>query len=255
MLTDSFGRIATDLRVSLTDRCNLRCSYCMPPEGLDWLPGPALLTDGEIHPADRDCGAATGRHRGQVDLRSAAAAAARGDRSPHRGAAAAPGDLGHHERDRPGPAGVALHDAGSTGSTYRWRPRPGRPSRPWPGGTGRPMRWPAWRRPSRAGAGEGERGADAWRGRPRGPGPAPVPPEARLPAPFHRADAARRPTRPAAADMVTAPETLAAPSAEFPPSPAHRPAGDQRLRRFSWSTGARPGRGNRLGHPAVLRGL
>ena len=48
MLADSFGRIATDLRVSLTDRCNLRCSYCMPPEGLDWLPSPALLTDGEL---------------------------------------------------------------------------------------------------------------------------------------------------------------------------------------------------------------
>src|ERR1700689_4200014 len=47
MLADSFGRVATDLRVSLTDRCNLRCSYCMPPEGLDWLPGPALLTDDE----------------------------------------------------------------------------------------------------------------------------------------------------------------------------------------------------------------
>ena len=48
MLTDSYGRIATDLRVSLTDRCNLRCSYCMPPEGLDWLPRPALLTDDEL---------------------------------------------------------------------------------------------------------------------------------------------------------------------------------------------------------------
>ena len=48
MLADSFGRIATDLRVSLTDRCNLRCAYCMPPEGLDWLPGPALLTDDEV---------------------------------------------------------------------------------------------------------------------------------------------------------------------------------------------------------------
>ncbi len=48
MLTDSFGRIATDLRVSVTDRCNLRCSYCMPAEGLDWLPGPALLTDDEV---------------------------------------------------------------------------------------------------------------------------------------------------------------------------------------------------------------
>ena len=48
VLKDSFGRIATDLRVSLTDRCNLRCSYCMPAEGLDWLPGPAILTDDEV---------------------------------------------------------------------------------------------------------------------------------------------------------------------------------------------------------------
>jgi cyclic pyranopterin phosphate synthase len=48
MLPDSFGRIATDLRVSLTDRCNLRCSYCMPPEGMDWLPSPDLLTDDEV---------------------------------------------------------------------------------------------------------------------------------------------------------------------------------------------------------------
>ena len=48
MLTDSYGRIATDLRISLTDRCNLRCAYCMPPEGLDWLPKPELLTDDEL---------------------------------------------------------------------------------------------------------------------------------------------------------------------------------------------------------------
>src|SRR5581483_4924312 len=48
MLPDSFGRIATDLRVSLTDRCNLRCAYCMPPEGLDWLPAPEQLTDDEV---------------------------------------------------------------------------------------------------------------------------------------------------------------------------------------------------------------
>ena len=48
MLADSFGRIATDLRVSLTDRCNLRCAYCMPPEGLDWLPAPQVLTGEEI---------------------------------------------------------------------------------------------------------------------------------------------------------------------------------------------------------------
>jgi cyclic pyranopterin phosphate synthase len=48
VLVDTFGRVATDLRVSLTDRCNLRCTYCMPPEGLDWLPGPDLLTDDEV---------------------------------------------------------------------------------------------------------------------------------------------------------------------------------------------------------------
>jgi GTP 3',8-cyclase len=48
LLADSYGRVATDLRVSLTDRCNLRCSYCMPPEGLDWLPAPTLLTDDEV---------------------------------------------------------------------------------------------------------------------------------------------------------------------------------------------------------------
>lgn len=48
MLSDSYGRVATDLRVSLTDRCNLRCSYCMPPEGLDWLPNADQLTDDEL---------------------------------------------------------------------------------------------------------------------------------------------------------------------------------------------------------------
>ena len=48
MLVDTFGRVATDLRVSLTDKCNLRCTYCMPAEGLAWLPGPQLLTDDEI---------------------------------------------------------------------------------------------------------------------------------------------------------------------------------------------------------------
>jgi cyclic pyranopterin phosphate synthase len=40
--------VATDLRVSLTDRCNLRCSYCMPAEGLDWLPTDEVLTDDEV---------------------------------------------------------------------------------------------------------------------------------------------------------------------------------------------------------------
>ncbi|HYS42254.1 MAG TPA: radical SAM protein, partial [Pseudonocardiaceae bacterium] len=48
LLIDRFGRVATDLRVSLTDKCNLRCTYCMPADGLDWLPGPDLLTDAEL---------------------------------------------------------------------------------------------------------------------------------------------------------------------------------------------------------------
>src|SRR6266508_1656317 len=47
-LLDTHGRVATDLRVSLTDRCNLRCTYCMPEEGLAWLPKPELLTDDEV---------------------------------------------------------------------------------------------------------------------------------------------------------------------------------------------------------------
>jgi GTP 3',8-cyclase len=47
-LVDSFGRTASDLRVSVTDRCNFRCHYCMPPEGLPWLPKDALLTYEEI---------------------------------------------------------------------------------------------------------------------------------------------------------------------------------------------------------------
>ena len=48
MLSDGFGRVATDLRVSLTDRCNLRCLYCMPAEGLEWAPTEEVLTDDEV---------------------------------------------------------------------------------------------------------------------------------------------------------------------------------------------------------------
>ncbi|QGN31993.1 GTP 3',8-cyclase MoaA [Microlunatus sp. Gsoil 973] len=47
-LADRHGRVATDLRVSLTDRCNLRCTYCMPAEGLEWLPNDEVLTDREF---------------------------------------------------------------------------------------------------------------------------------------------------------------------------------------------------------------
>lgn len=47
-LSDRYGRVARDLRVSLTDKCNLRCSYCMPEEGLDWLANERVLTDDEV---------------------------------------------------------------------------------------------------------------------------------------------------------------------------------------------------------------
>ncbi len=47
-LRDGYGRVATDLRVSLTDRCNLRCTYCMPAEGMAWLPRDELLDNDEL---------------------------------------------------------------------------------------------------------------------------------------------------------------------------------------------------------------
>ncbi len=47
-LVDTFGRRHTDLRVSLTDRCSLRCTYCMPADGLPWLPTRSLLTTPEL---------------------------------------------------------------------------------------------------------------------------------------------------------------------------------------------------------------
>ena len=47
-LVDRFGRIADDLRISVTDRCNFRCTYCMPADGLAWLPKAELLTFEEL---------------------------------------------------------------------------------------------------------------------------------------------------------------------------------------------------------------
>jgi cyclic pyranopterin phosphate synthase len=47
-MPDTFGRFASDLRVSVTDRCNLRCTYCMPAEGLPWMSKPQMLTDEEM---------------------------------------------------------------------------------------------------------------------------------------------------------------------------------------------------------------
>lgn len=48
LLIDPHGRVHRDLRVSLTDRCNLRCTYCMPAEGVPWLPTPEILSADEL---------------------------------------------------------------------------------------------------------------------------------------------------------------------------------------------------------------
>ena len=47
-LVDTYGRVHTDLRLSVTDRCNFRCTYCMPEEGMRWLPREQVLTFEEL---------------------------------------------------------------------------------------------------------------------------------------------------------------------------------------------------------------
>jgi len=54
-LTDTHGRTVRDLRLSITDRCNLRCVYCMPAEGMPWLPKQDLLTFEELARFTRIC--------------------------------------------------------------------------------------------------------------------------------------------------------------------------------------------------------
>src|ERR1043165_5504908 len=54
-LWDSYGRVADDLRISVTDRCNFRCIYCMPAEGLKWLAREDILRFEEIVRLARFC--------------------------------------------------------------------------------------------------------------------------------------------------------------------------------------------------------
>ena len=175
MLTDSFGRVATDLRISLTDRCNLRCTYCMPAEGLDWLPRAELLTDDEIvrlvRIAVTRLGITEVRLTGGEPLlrRGTARAGGAGGR-----AAAPARDLADHQRHRPGPAGAAAA-SGRAGPGQRL---PGHPVTGAVQAAGPPR--PARRRAGRAGRrgrrrtgpGQGQRRADARRQRRRGSGPA-----------------------------------------------------------------------------------
>ena len=72
VLRDTFGRVADDLRISVTDRCNFRCVYCMPAEGLPWLSRDDVLTFEEIVRITRvlveDCGVRTVRLTGGEPL-------------------------------------------------------------------------------------------------------------------------------------------------------------------------------------------
>ncbi|ANI93552.1 GTP 3',8-cyclase MoaA [Dietzia timorensis] len=72
MLLDTFGRVARDLRVSLTEKCNLRCTYCMPAEGLPLVPADRLMTSEEVirlvDLAIRDLGIAEVRFTGGEPL-------------------------------------------------------------------------------------------------------------------------------------------------------------------------------------------
>jgi GTP 3',8-cyclase len=54
-LVDGYGRVHRDLRISVTDRCNFRCTYCMPAEGMQWLPRSDVLTFEEIERIARVC--------------------------------------------------------------------------------------------------------------------------------------------------------------------------------------------------------
>jgi cyclic pyranopterin phosphate synthase len=55
MLVDPHGRVVRDLRISVTDRCNFRCTYCMPEEGMQWLPRDEVLTFEELERVARVC--------------------------------------------------------------------------------------------------------------------------------------------------------------------------------------------------------
>jgi cyclic pyranopterin phosphate synthase len=72
VLRDTFGRIADDLRISVTDRCNFRCIYCMPAAGLPWIPRDEVLSFEEITRVTRvlvsDCGVRTIRLTGGEPL-------------------------------------------------------------------------------------------------------------------------------------------------------------------------------------------
>ena len=111
-LVDGHGRSIGDVRISVTDRCNFRCQYCMPAEGLPWLDRSHLLTYEEIERLVRAAGV-DGRARRAAHRRRAAGAegAVAAGRAPvgDRGRA---GPLAHHERLPAHPPGRPARRAG-----------------------------------------------------------------------------------------------------------------------------------------------
>ena len=140
VLRDAFGRIATDLRISLTDRCSLRCTYCMPAEGLDWLTRTDRLSDDEIVRLAAvfvDLGVTSVRltggeplvHRSVVDVVGRLAQLDPASRA-----------VADHERDQPRPLRrAAAGRRPRPGQRLRRHPRPGTIHANSPGATGSPM--------------------------------------------------------------------------------------------------------------------
>ena len=151
-LVDAFGRVASDLRVSLTDRCNLRCTYCMPAEGLDWLPRDDLLTNDEVvrlvGVAVRLLGVREVRftggeplvRRGVVDIVRSMA-----ELRPRPEISITTNGIGL------GRVASALRDAGLDRVNVSLDTFGAAPSKNSPAGTGWTMSWPGWRRRPTAG--------------------------------------------------------------------------------------------------------
>ena len=196
-LPDQLGRVARDLRVSVTDRCNLRCRYCMPAEGLPWLAKPEMLTDDEL--VRRDRGVRRPRDPADpADRRRAAAAPV-----PRRRRARAIAALEPRPRIAMTTNGIGLDrlaqplaDAGLDRVNVSLDTIDPTSSPTSPAATACTTSSGSQGRCGRgARARQGQRRRDARDQRPLGRRPAPVVPRPWLRAALHRADAAGRPAR------------------------------------------------------------
>ena len=194
-LVDAFGRVHSDLRVSLTDRCSLRCTYCMPAEGLPWLPGDQMLSTEELL---RLVSVAVDLRRGQCPAHRRGTAAASRRRRCRRGRRG-PGRRGQHDHQRPATAragrtaarcrtAAGEHQPGHPGPRHVPGDDPPRP----PGGhPGRDPRGPG----RRAGPGQDQHRAAARSQRPRGRRPSALGDRRGRATAVHRADAPGPPAR------------------------------------------------------------